>query len=95
MVLKRLGFTGSIRDTGSKVRPLVGPRRGMEGREPSLGRDLWSQPRGREHGVWKERAQTLLPSRSEPNADSSASVCIVLSPLPTGSFWKRQQQRPP
>lgn len=88
--MERLGFSGSIQDNGSKVKSLVGLRRGMEGREPSLGRVLWSHPRGRRHGVWRERAQTLLPSRSEPNADSSASVCIVLSPLPPGSFWKRQ-----
>lgn len=36
--MRTLGFTESVKDTGRKVKPLVGPRRGMEGKEPSLGR---------------------------------------------------------
>lgn len=69
--MRTLGFTESVKDTGRKVKPLVGPRRGMEGKEPSLGRGMVST-QSEKQGVLRERAQTWLPSRSEPNADSSS-----------------------
>lgn len=55
----------------SRMKPLLRTGRGMEKWELSLGRGLWSAPKG--EGIWREREWALLPSTFESNPGSSSN----------------------